>query len=840
MKLTLHTQSGYDPMAHGALCDRCLLRGRPMVPPECKPSDALVIGDGPSKVDVEQGRLFCGNAGRELYQAVTPYAPRHELAVTNAVLCRPDKGDYAAVVRMTKKLRRSGPKYAALLEPTQACLPRLRQELTQYVNLIPLGALAVEAVYGGGTKVMRVRGRPCVTGKYKAVASLHPALLQKQSRWRHIFRGDIARAFRLFSGALEWRMPAVSLSPAPEALERWLKRAAVAGTPVVVDIETDGIEALTCNLRCIGLARLRADGTVHQTAVVGWQAINHQDEFYTESDKQRIRTILRRFLVDKRILKVGHNFGYFDAAVLDRVFNCVTAPYADTIILHRAVESELPHSLGFLGSAYTDVQAWKDVRNALDYEDNDELHRYCATDVAVTGVVYGPLEQGVELREQEQVVAMDMRVQKFCRDMHQVGMFIDMAELTRWQDVLTEQRAHELYILQEGVKRIWGRAGFNPGSTIQVADLIFGETGWGVFCKREWLTEGGEPSTDGETLRHLLRQPGMSKSQINFLTHLRRYRRAVKFLGTFVAPIVETLSGLPRGAPPRIHPQWNAHVTVSGRLSSSRPNAQQVPFKMRSMFTAAPGNVLVAADMDQIELRFAAAVAGADRYLKVFRDGGDPHAVTSAQIYGQAWAAVARGANAAQVAQKKKLRDFAKRFSYACLYGAEDKTVHEVLTSVEDKNGDFPYLGLSVDQTSSQRRRWLDGNPEFRAWWSTTVACWRRDTFLKDVVIGRRRDFLDGENKNEQVNFPVQSGSAAIVHLNTFALLDAGVAPGFDGPGTGVIQQGHDAIMIECSAARGAEVQKLLQRCMCRTVPALPQVSFTATAKRGHRWTELS
>jgi uracil-DNA glycosylase family 4 len=826
VRLPVHGASprGYDARAHGALCDQCLLNGRPKVPPELRStSDVLIVGEAPGTDDVKQCQLFVGWAGRELMVALAPYAAREDLSFTNACLCQPEHNDMDAVRRETKKQVKLG---RALLDPVVACHGRLQAELLQYPNLIPLGSLALEAITGRATAITALRGRPFVREPHKMLPAMAPYAVLKQTRWRHVFRGDIARAFRLFSGALSWEAPSVALSPSVDLLEQWLAKASRDRVTLVLDIETDGIEALTTKLRCLGIAWLRTDGTVRQTVVVGFRRIQGERGPYSARERPRVVRAVRAMLTDPRILKVGHNFGYFDAAVLDRVFHCVTAPYEDTILLHRAVESELPHSLGFIGSAYTDVQAWKDVRGALDYESDDDLQRYCATDVAVTGVVYPALRAGVALRQQQAVVEMDHRVQRFCRDMHEVGMFVDQEELARHRAALEWTKAHELRIIREGTERLWGQREFNPGSTIQVADLVFGT--WGVFCRKEWLTDGGSPSTDTETIRALMREPGMSQSQLKFLDHLRRYRRAVKFLGTFVTPIVEMLAA----GQTRIHPQWNAHVTVSGRLSSSNPNAQQFPYKMRSMFAAAPGNILIGCDMDQIELRLAAAVAGAGRYLEVFRAHGDPHALTSLQIYGDAWTQ----AKESDAAAAKKLRDFAKRFSYACLYGAEDKTVYEVLTSVEDNNGDYPYLGLAMQQTSQQRAKWLNGNPEFRQWWARTVAEWRRDTFLADKVIGRRRDFLDGENKNEQVNFPIQAASAAIVHLNTFDLIDAGVHPGFDGPGTGIIQQGHDALLVECSEARGEEIQTLVQAAMNRRVPAY-DVDFTSAAKRGKRWT---
>jgi DNA polymerase I-like protein with 3'-5' exonuclease and polymerase domains len=426
----------------------------------------------------------------------------------------------------------------------------------------------------------------------------------------------------------------------------------------------------------------------------------------------------------------------------------------------------------------------------------------------------------------------------------------------------------------------------NPGSTPQVASLLFER--WNLPV-RVW-TAGGEPSTDDATLRGLLTTPGLDDRQRATIVSIRDYRYAVKLRGTYVTKVLpigmevteESLAWdeeesfeerqerwkkdrkkhgvvLEDG---RVHPDYNPSGTVGWRLSSSNPNAQNWPRKVRDMVAAEKGHVIVGADMDQLELRFAAALAGAKMYLDAFDSGGDPHAVTCRMLYGAQF-------DRADESKRKALRDFGKRFSYAVLYRAEDEKVQEVITSTEDDDGRLLYANLSLRDTSALRQRWLDGNPEIKTWWESEIAEWYKQGYLVEPVLGQRIDFLDGEKgenvEGRIVNFKCQSGGSALVHLATMDLLDA-IPFGKWGPGTGLIQQGHDALEVEvpceherwncgacsagckhtefgwCPPGCGCEANKtarLLEEVMRRDGRkyGLP-VTFTASAKIRRRWHE--
>jgi len=276
-------------------------------------------------------------------------------------------------------------------------------------------------------------------------------------------------------------------------------------------------------------------------------------------------------------------------------------------------------------------------------------------------------------------------------------------------------------------------------------------------------------------------------------------------------------------------------------------NSQQIPPKIRSIFTPEEGHCFVFADFDQLELRMASALAGATNYLEVFdriykkyKSGAkidkfdpheDPHSLAASMIFPE-WAS-------ASTTDKERIRYFAKRFQFACLYRAEIPTVHRLVISVEDDEGNLINAHITEAETALKRERWLKNNPEFEKWWDTDVESFRQQGYLREPVLGRQRDFLDGlENSmNEIANFRTQSGGAAVAASAWINLVENGLSWYCYGHNTGIFVQVHDALGAEVPENKGKEVQRMMEECMETRVPGLPVV-FTVESKITHAWFE--
>ena len=884
----------YDAQANGARCDECILRGMrsggPVGPELHSAAVASIVGEAPGEKECSTGRPFTGSSGMELADTLSAVGmERLRVDLHYAVACMPPENDLDKVMLRWQRdnKKREAEKRPRLPSPVECCRPRLLNELRR-TNLITLGKVGYEAVTGSTRPILEVRGGP-VEGHLdaqdrfafgpvrdpktevpvKVLPTLHPGFVQRARRWSRAFRSDLSRAFRWFDGNLSWKEPKITLNPSSDELADWLIRNA--SEPIIFDVETTFDDPLVAKLKCVGLATERESLVVHFLSIEGENG-ELVEMGRSGVEDAELREILREFFASDKWLKVGHNAGYFDTLVIKQHFGVTPLPLLDTILMHRAVESELPHRLAYVGSIYTDVTSWKADHTAKEATTDKELGIYCAVDCVVTARALPKLSEAARIRSQDTVVAWDHRVQALCVGLHEVGMAVDR---TRREDERRRLVA-SMAEWRDKTRDAAGRPEMNLNSTPQIRSLLFDV--WGLSPSE--YTRLGDPSTSDAALR-LLRTQNRENDQVTqFIDALRRFRTYAKEYGTYVRRMV------PAGAPldgqrywsddeeedaergliladGRLHPDYNAHGTTSGRLSSSNPNAQNFPKHLRGMVVAQPGCVLIGADADQLELRIIASIAKMDRYLEVFAAGGDPHALTASLMFG------ANFDNAEpQGDQWTKLRNLAKGIKYASFYGSGDETVHGIVTSAEDKEGNLLYPNLTVREVATLRRNWLKGIPQLSRWWDETLEDYRARGHLTDPVWGRRRDFLDGENFNEIVNFRVQSAGAHIIHESTFDLL-ADIPFRKWGPGTGLVCQVHDALYVEapCPHPRH-EVEKLpngkpneklrefswcppgcqceanwaarrLEKAMNRDIPGLDGVTFKAKAKIGLRWSDV-
>ena len=914
----------YDPRSCGAACDICPLNGSVVVPPESNVGATVaLVGEAPGEQEEKQGNLFIGPSGDEVMRALgAAQLRRRDVHLTNVLLCRPPKNELDNLLaksnaenrerqKRNKALKgiweigkRSNPglpepRYESLIEsPITCCSPRLKLELQGFRDIIALGGTAAKAVMNTNQNIMSIRGGfvelDAAAGlpARRVMPTVHPSFVLRSPRFAHVFRNDIFKAASRFRGVAAWAPPHVIYHPSVEQLEEFLN---MPGVPYwTYDLETDGIEPLTAKIRCVGI------GTPTHVAIVGLLGRDGLTRFYNYVDERRVIEVMKRFFVDPNKLKVGHNSGSYDTNCLNAQWGIWPAPALDTILLHRLVESEMPHNLGFVGSMYTDAPSWKTDRDgrklAFDAETDEQLHTYCAFDVSITAAVLPKLFESTQLRKQDSLIELDHKVQKVCAEMHLLGMYVDQKKRLVFEQKYIKEIGKRLIELRDAAPL----PEFNPGSSHQVRKILFGE--WKLVApvdERDRYTASGDPATSDDILRSLLTVRDLTEEQKQFILKLRRYRKAQKLLGTYIVklrPWSEQAelgwdeeedfedaemrkkygldrTGIVNPATGRMYPGYNAHVAVTGRLSSSKPiNAQNFPKGLRAMVIPQPGHVFIGADADQLELRIAAARWGAARYLRAFDANADPHSSTALACFADKFKG-AEGFPGGRwdgdlfipdgtgkwTADAKSFRDLAKRVQYASQYMATVETVHRVICQTETENGDgttsLPYLNLSLRDVRRMHEAWLDGCPEFPKGWDREIEVYRKQGFLIEPITGRRRDFLDGENPNELVNFPIQGSAAGLMNIGLVQLAEAIPVHKY-GPGTGIINQCHDALVIEVPAdgcVYDAEAKKwtvpegsvpwrtmkTLEECMNATHSSLPGVRITATEDIGSSWKEV-
>ena len=818
------------------------------VGPETHPDDQyILLGEAPGLSETIEGRPFVGASGLELQRALDALSIRRNTChITNTIRCRPPKNDLEVLnIRITrknkrqaKKAREDGEQYTPLQKPAEACQPRLYKELaaTGITRVVCLGKTAAKAIRGGDFSIMGIRGGceeipapwdPKVT--LQVAYTMHPAFVLRYPAYREVFHHDLRKAFRFFSGSLDWPEPKITISTDLEVIRQTFARFRGAGEPVAYDVETDAIDPMTAQVRCIAFSNTEEALVVPIRAIDGTPIVNG-------AHIGPLRKELSAQLTSSELFVLGHNAGQYDRLVCEQWLGITPHLAADTLILHLLADNELPHNLGFVGSFYTDnPEAWKADHTATQAKSNRELHIYCAKDACVTARIATPLAQDVKKRSQQHLLAREHMLQWLGVAMQRNGMRVDKTELWTHSILLGQKAEEKLAICREIVT-----PDFNPQSHQQMQRLLFED--WNL-PPHHYSEKTGEPSTDDTTLRVMLTQYGLEGEKEELIRAVRAFRKASKLLGTYINPLL-------RSGASRVHPSYN-RLPATGRYSSSNPNMQNVPYSLRDIFIPKEGHLLIGADMNQLEMRLIAEEAEARNSLRVINEGLDPHNETMEVVYGKGiWEMPGSPSDRLSKGSGtfKATRDITKNIRYAWQYAASTKRIHEQVVSVEDDEGNLIYAHMQIEYVRQIVEGLKRADPEIPQWWRRTENKYRKQGYIGDTLWDRRRYFRNEDKINELINHPIQSGGVHIVHEAMIELFygpqdwfatEALESPGVVLPVEWLINHGHDALYLEVPEDRAQDVAATLEKAMNRQRVITPLLVYSAESAIGSRWTEV-
>ena len=857
----------YDPRDLGAQCDRCSLKGHPIVPSKgfARHAELSIVAEAPGAVEEALAEPLVGPSGHETDRALLAAGLRREdCFLTNVCLCRPHDmnmdGHLATVSARNKRLKKEG---ADLILPAPvACYPRLMRELQGTRALLLMGAYARQVFYPkerGESKLMSSRGFPSwaevkpaesseemaalaggfsaaanVQGKLtRCLATVHPAHALRIGRWIPIFQSDVDKAVRMSRDQLRWTEPEMLFYPTPEQLENFLAEIDVQGLPIAYDTETrHGLDwSKPKALRLLGI------GNAKRATCVAFQSVQEVPAFnYTPAQLRRLGEILVNWFARKGVV-VAHN-ARFDHLVCSHAKEYLPGWHMgrrvfDTVIAHHVCWSEHLHSLEFLSAQYTDAPAHKAVNHSEWGKYGDRVyHTYNMTDVVVTAICASALAQDQKLIEQRVVLEKDHKLSGFCRGMEETGIWADRVACAQQADELQGEMAEARVDIQkmlrdiallDGGERLHKELGqdwdFNPGSPQQIGKLLYELLDIAPLpADQGGLTDTGRPSVEKPVLFQICDR-GVPQVVEDLIQRIIDYRESHKLKSTYCDPLLPGSKRQESGdirisASGRLHVVWNPHVVVSGRLSAS-PNVMNFKESMRSILAAPPGHAFACCDKSQLEARVVAILAGEEKQIAAFLAGADIHKVNAVDLFGLP--------SVDEVTPE--LRQFAKTFVYAAQYLAGPKKIAQMLRVFRDRKGKRPYRTYSVREAESCHERLWTSRAAIKKWHENNRAVQQEIGYLAGAIHGRRRYFMDGATDDhldeEKANFIVQCTAAEDVNDASFRLLEA-FPWGFDGPDTGLVHQNHDSLIIECREEHVIDVGRRMLKIMNSYLGRMP------------------
>lgn len=329
---------------------------------------------------------------------------------------------------------------------------------------------------------------------------------------------------------------------------------------------------------------------------------------------------------------------------------------------------------------------------------------------------------------------IEMPLSRILGDMELAGVAID----GEWLERLSTQLQERVSELEQDIYRLAG-TDFNIGSTKQLQVILFEKLGLPASRK----TKTGY-STDAETLAALA-------PAHEIVAKILEYRELSKLKSTYADSLPKLIN--PRTG--RIHTSLNQAVTATGRLSSSDPNLQNIPIKteigrqIRKAFVASPGNVLIAADYSQIELRILAHFSRDPELIRSFQEDEDIHQRTAVKLFGVPPEEVTAD-----------MRRQAKTVNFAVIYGMSDYGLSRE-------------LNIPTSTAKTYIESYFREYPGVRTYARNTLTNARLNGYV-ETLLGRRRYMPELTSPNRQfrefaeraaVNMPIQGTAADIVKI---------------------------------------------------------------------------
>ena len=372
--------------------------------------------------------------------------------------------------------------------------------------------------------------------------------------------------------------------------------------------------------------------------------------------------------------------------------------------------------------------------------------------------------------------------------------------------LLREMSAKMALQLAQLEKEIYAEAGtdFNINSPQQLGHILFEKLQYPVLKK----TKGTKAfSTSVEVLQELAGH-GFAVPRLILL-----HRELHKLKSTYIdaLPQLVTKDG-------RVHTSFNQAVAATGRLSSSDPNLQNIPIRtelgreIRKAFVAEEGNVLLAADYSQVELRILAHISQDGDLIETFRRGADIHRATASKMF-----------NVPEDQLTHDQRRAAKTINFGVLYGMSAFRLSNELNIPTGQAKDFidayfaryPKIQEYLDRTLEEARR--SGK---------VTTLFGRVRYIPEI---HNKSFtVRGNAERMATNAPIQGTAADILKLAMIALderLDD-AAP--------MLLTVHDEIVIEVPEARASDVAGIVKETMENIFPLA--VPLAVDAHYGKSW----
>lgn len=571
---------------------------------------------------------------------------------------------------------------------------------------------------------------------------------------------------------------------------------------ICFDTETTSIDANQAEL--VGMSFSIEKGKAYYvTAPVTHEAVcNLLEKFRPVFENENIRW-------------VGQNIKY-DMLVLRWYGFTLKGKLYDTMLAHYVYEPEGKRNMDALSLTYLQYQPISietligKGKNQLSMRDVpvELVKEYAAEDADITLQLKHALAPLVISQGVEKILEdIENPLIPVLTDMEYEGVGIDVDFLHQYASLLAKE-------IQAAEASVFKQAGlsFNLASPKQLGEVLFDHMKLDPSAKK---TKTGQYAT-GEDILLKLRK----KHQI--VDDILTYRELTKLKSTYVDALPTMIN--PKTG--RLHTSFNQAVAVTGRLSSTNPNLQNIPIRTdkgkeirKAFIPREKGWKLMSVDYSQIELRIVAAISGDESMIQAFQEQKDIHTATAAKVYGVSEQDVT-----------PTMRRAAKAVNFGIIYG-------------QSAFGLAENLGISRTEAKSIIDQYFREYPSIKIYMDSQIQFAQQNGYVQ-TLLGRKRWLRDINSSNATVrgyaernaiNMPVQGTAADMIKLAMIRVHKTLQAHQLQ---TRMILQVHDELVFDVPEHEIAQAKELIVQDMQLAMELPHQLPIIAEAGIGDNWLE--
>ena len=542
-----------------------------------------------------------------------------------------------------------------------------------------------------------------------------------------------------------------------------------------------------------------------------------ENEGYYIPTLENTETILNKiklFLENPEVKIIGHNLKY-DIQILRKFGINISKNVFDTMLAHYLINPESSHKLDVLSENYLNHKCIPieeligkpgvNQKKMTDLEPQ-EVYYYACEDADISFTLKNILEKELKkLKLSNLFYDVELPLMHVLSDIENNGVKIDVPFLSEMAKKLSSY-------ITETENKIFGIAGesFNIASPKQLGIILFDKLKIEENPKK---TKSGQYSTGEEILLKLSKKNKI----VDLILEFREYK---KLLSTYISALPEMVSpsdGL-------IHTDYAQAVTATGRLSSNKPNLQNIPIRTalgretRSAFISRnDGDFILAADYSQIELRIIAAFSGDPEMISAFQNEKDIHSITASKVF-----------NVPLNDVSSDMRRRAKEVNFGIIYGIS------------------PFgLSQNLDIPRSEAKEIIDSYfTEFKLvkeYMDNSIKK-AKDKKYVETILGRRRYLRDIDSRNftlrgfaerNAINSPIQGSAADIIKLAMIKISDWMEREQIKSK---MIMQVHDELVFDVVKSEKDEMEKNIKKIMENVIKI--DVPLTVEIGIGKTWLE--